>query len=156
VLVGDTVVPAWHYARTSLPRLFAATSALSAGGYGMLCAPAADAHAARRLAMIGGVSALLALERVHVELGPRQRQAYERDQAQTFSQAARILTVTGTAAAVFAKNSNVLGKIAGALLLAGGLAERFAIFRAGCVSAKDPAFTIDAQRNGSTPVSLHV
>jgi len=146
VLISDTAIPAWHYARTSLPRLFAATSALSAGGFGMLAAPAASAGTARRLAMMGGIGALLALERVHLELGPRQQQAYERGQAHTLSKAARALTIAGTAGAVFAKRNTAVAKIAGALLMAGGLAERFAIYRAGCNSAKDPGFVIDAQR----------
>jgi hypothetical protein len=97
--------------------------------------------------MIGGVGALLALERVHLELGPRQQQAYERGQAGALSKAARALTIAGTAAAVFAKRNTAIAKVAGALLLAGGLAERFAIYRAGCISAKDPSFTIDAQRD---------
>jgi formate-dependent nitrite reductase membrane component NrfD len=146
VLIGDTVVPAWHYARTSLPRLFAATSALSAGGYGLVAAPVASAGAARRLAMMGGIGAILALERVHLELGPRQQQAYERGQALTLSKAARALTIAGTAAAVFSKRNGAVARIAGALLLAAGVAERFAIYRAGCISAKDPSFTIEAQR----------
>jgi hypothetical protein len=31
------------------------------------------------------------------------------------------------------------------LLLMAGLSERFGVFRAGCNSARDPSYTIDAQ-----------
>jgi hypothetical protein len=146
VLIGDTAVPAWHYARESMPAVFAATSAATAGAFGMLFTPAAFARPARRLALAGGLALPLALERMHVELGPRQEEAYKEGQAGFLSKTARLLNYTGLAAAVFAKDNDAAAKIAGVLMLAAGLAERFSVFRAGCVSAKDPSFTIDAQR----------
>lgn len=146
VLIGDTVIPAWHYGRESMPLLFASTSAATAGAAGMLFAPARDARPARRLALLGGLAMPLALERLHMELGPRQEEAYKKQQAAVFSKAAKILNYAGLAAAVFAKDNDVASKIAGSLLLAAGVAERFGIYRAGCVSAKDPSYTIDAQR----------
>lgn len=146
VLIADTVVPAWHYGRQSMPAVFAATSVASAGAFGMLFTPARFARPARRLALLGGLAMPLALERLHTELGPRQEEAYKEGQAAAFTKAAKILNYAGVAAAVFAKDNDVAGKLAGALLLAAGVAERFGIFRAGCVSAKDPSYTIDAQR----------
>lgn len=147
VLISDTVVPAWHYGRNSLPLVFASTSAATAGAFGMLFTPAAFAAPARRLALLGGLAMPIAIERLHMELGPRQEQAYSEKQAGFLSKAAKALNIAGLTAAVFAKNNDAAGKIAGSLLLLAGLAERFSIFRAGCVSAKDPSFTIDAQRN---------
>ena len=147
VLIGDTVVPAWHYGRTSMPGLFAATSAATAGAAGMLFTPARFARPARRLALIGGLSIPIMIERLHMELGARQQQAYEKKQAGFFSKAAKLLNIAGLAATVFAKDNDAAGKIAGSLLLLSGLAERFSVFRAGCVSAKDPGYTIDAQRS---------
>jgi formate-dependent nitrite reductase membrane component NrfD len=146
VLISDTVVPAWHYGRESMPILFAATSCATAGAAGMLFTPAADARPARRLALIGGLAIPVALERLHMELGPRQEEAYNEGQAAFFAKAAKMLNYAGIVATVFAKDNDVAGKIAGTLLLASGLAERFAVYRAGCVSAKDPSYTIDAQR----------
>ena len=146
VLISDTVVPAWHFGRNSMPAVFAATSAASAGAFGMLFTPVAFARPARRLAILGGLALPLAIERLHMELGPRQEQAYYRKQAEFFTKAAKVLNLAGVAAAVFAKKSEPAAKIAGSLLLVAGLAERFGVFRAGCVSAQDPAFTIDAQR----------
>ena len=146
VLISDTVVPAWHYGRLSMPMLFAGTSLSSAGAWGMMFTPAIDAGTARRMAMLGGVGVPLALQRLHTELGPRQKEAYERGEAAMYSKAAKYMTIAGAAAAVFARKNDTLSKIAGGLLLAAGLAERFGVFRAGCNSAHDPSFTIDAQR----------
>lgn len=146
VLIGDTVVPAWQFGRISMPAVFAATSASTAGAVGMLFTPARYARPARRLALLGGLAMPLAMERLRMELGPRQEEAYKEGQAAVLAKAAKVLNYAGLAASVFAKDNDVLGKIAGGLLFAGGLAERFGIFRAGCVSAKDPSFTIDAQR----------
>ncbi|HET9096867.1 MAG TPA: NrfD/PsrC family molybdoenzyme membrane anchor subunit [Candidatus Baltobacteraceae bacterium] len=146
VLISDTVVPAWHYGRTSMPGVFAATSAATAGAAGMLFAPAGFARPARRLALLGGLAMPLAIERLHMEMGPRQEEAYKEQQAGFFTKAAKLLNVAGLAAAVFAKDNGAAGKIAGTLLLASGLCERFGVFRAGCVSAKNPSYTIDAQR----------
>lgn len=147
VLISDTVVPAWHHGRLSMPMLFAATSLSTAGALGMLFAPAAEAGTARRMAMLGGIGVPLALDRLHTELGPRQKEAYERGEAAVYSKAAKYLTIAGAAAAVFARRNDTIAKIAGGLLLTAGLAERFGVFRAGCNSAHDPSFTIDAQRS---------
>jgi hypothetical protein len=112
----------------------------------MLFTPAAFARPARRLALAGGLAMPIALERMHVELGPRQEEAYKEGQAGVLSKAARLLNYAGLTAAVFAKENGAAAKIAGVLMLAAGLAERFSVFRAGCASAKDPSYTIDAQR----------
>ena len=156
VLIGDTVVPAWHYGRESMPLLFAATSAASAGAAGMVFTAPPFAQPARRLALLGGLAIPFAIERLHSELGPRQEEAYKEGQAHLFTTAAKWLNYAGLAAAVFAKKSRAAGTIAGSLMLAAGLAERFGVVRAGCVSAKDPRYTIDAQRRqiGDKPQPL--
>jgi hypothetical protein len=148
VLIGDTVVPAWHYGRRTMPAVFAATSASTAAGWGLLFGNG-NAGTARRLAAVAGPAVLIALQRLHQELGPRQKHAYETGEAARFANAAKILSAAGTATAVLSKYYAPLSKVAGALLLAGGVAERFAVFRAGCNSARDPSYTIEAQRNGS-------
>jgi formate-dependent nitrite reductase membrane component NrfD len=142
VLIGDTVMPAWHHARLALPGLFAATSASTAGGLGMLFIAAGDAKAARRLALIGGAAVPIALERMRRELGPIQFEAYERGKAARLSHLARLLNVGGSLCTLFARRNAGAAKIAGVMLLAAGLAERFAVFYAGKISAEDPKFTI--------------
>jgi hypothetical protein len=46
---------------------------------------------------------------------------------------------------LMARRSSRAAKIAGVMLLAAGLAERFAVYHAGKISAEDPKFTIEAQ-----------
>ena len=145
VLVGDTVLPAWYLPRKSLPSVFAATSATSAGAWGLVFAPARLNGSARRLAMIGGLATIAALESLHQELGPAQDEAYKKGEAGKLAHTARLCNIAGIVCAAFAKNSSGLSKLAGALLLAGGLAERFAVYRAGCASAKDPKYVLEAQ-----------
>jgi Polysulphide reductase, NrfD len=144
VLIGDTVVPAWQYGRRTLPLLFAATSASTAAGWGLVFGNG-NAGTPRRLASIAGPAVLFTLQRLHHELGPRQKGAYETGEAALYSKAAKVLNTAGTIAAIASTKSSALAKLAGALLLAGGLSERFGVFRAGCNSARDPSYTIDAQ-----------
>jgi formate-dependent nitrite reductase membrane component NrfD len=146
VLVGDTVMPAWYLPRKTLPALFAATSASSAGAWGLLFAPARSNGSARRLAILGGTAMVTALQALHHELGPKQVEAYTTGEAGALARSARVLNVSGIVCATLARNSNTLSKIAGALLLAGGLTERFAVYRAGCASAKDPKYVLEAQK----------
>jgi formate-dependent nitrite reductase membrane component NrfD len=144
VLIGDTVMPAWHHARRSLPALFAATSATTAGAVGMLFTPPADAKPARRLAVLGGVSVPIALERMRQELGGFHYEAYETGKAERLSHLARLLNLTGLVCTLFAGRSRQVAKLAGAMFLAGGLAERFAVYHAGRISAEDPKFAIES------------
>ena len=146
VLIGDTVIPAWHYGRESMPTLFAATSAATAAGWGLLFGPGGRSDSAQRLALLGGAGVNLALDKLHRELGDRQKQAYETRQAKMFSQAAKALTLAGVAASLFARKVPAIGRIGGAMLLTAGICERFGVFRAGCISAEDPSYLIDAQR----------
>jgi len=145
VLIGDTVMPAWHLPRKTMPGLFAATSASCAGAWGMLFGSTRSNGSARRLAILGGTTMIAMLQALHHELGPVQDEAYTKGEAGAFARASRVLNVSGVVCATLAKKSDTFGRIAGALLLAGGLAERFAIYRAGCASAKDPKYTIEAQ-----------
>ncbi len=127
------------------PRVFAATSASTAGGLAMIFTPVADAKAARRLALLGGIGVVMALRRLREELGSFQHEAYEIGEAGRLSHLARLLNVTGSVCTLFAGRNARVAKFAGAILLAAGLAERFAVYHAGRISAEDPKFTIESQ-----------
>jgi len=146
VLIGDTVVPAWYGARKTLPVLFAATSAASAGGYGLLLCRADAAGTARRLALLGGLAVPIALARLETEAGDVTRRAYKDGRAGRLAKAARLLTTAGTAAAALSRFRPSLGRAAGAMLLGASLLERFAIFEAGAASARDPRYVVENQR----------
>ena len=142
VLICDTVMPAWHNGRRSMPLLFAATSAATAGGLGVMLSNAADRKPARRLALLGAVSVPIALERLRAELGPFQNQPYESGKAAHFTRLARFLNLGGAAAMLLGHRRSTLVRIAGSMLLAAGLAERLAVYHAGKQSAQDPKYTI--------------
>jgi formate-dependent nitrite reductase membrane component NrfD len=144
VLISDTAMPAWLYGRKSLPLLFAATSASTAGAVGVTFAPSEESGAARRLALMGAIAVRFALKQLHRELGSVQKEAYETGVAGLLARAAGALNIAGTI--VTARSKNGKGSVVGGtLLLAGGLAERFAVYHAGKQSAEDPKYVIAAQ-----------
>jgi hypothetical protein len=145
VLIADTAVPVWHEARRELPFVFAAGSAASAGGALALLTPAQDAGPARRLAMIGAVAELAAttaMERRLGELG----EPYQQGETGRFATAAKVLVAAGGAAMALAGRRRAGAAVGGALLLAGALSERWAVYRAGPDSARDPKYTVGLQR----------
>jgi hypothetical protein len=144
-LIANTAIPVWHEARRELPFVFAATSAATAGALVAAVTPPRHAAPARRLAIGGGIAELAALELMERRLGPLG-EPYEHGAPKHLGRAAKGLTVAGVAALVAAKGRRP-GVVAGAAaLLAGGLAERWSIFRAGFASARDPKYTVGPQR----------
>ncbi len=150
VLIGDTVVPAWHYGRRTLPMVFAASSASSAAGFALLFGASGTNDAAARLALLGSATIPLLLRQLHREVGDPAKGAYEQGEAGGLSRAARMLNSLGFLCVSGARLKQIarkdpLKRIGGALLFAGALAERFAIYRAGVASARDPKYVINAQ-----------
>jgi hypothetical protein len=127
-LIANTAVPAWHEARSTLPAVFAAGAAASAGAAAMAFTPPRDAGAARRLAVIGAAGELAAVTLMERRL-------------------AKGLTLAGGGLAATPAARNRPGAIAAsALVTAGAVLERWSIFRAGHQSAADPAAVIGPQR----------
>ena len=124
VLLADTAVPAWRDARRTLPLLFASGAAASAGGVGVLLAPAEESGPARRLALAGAAGELA--------LGER----YSEGKAHAYATWTKRLTVAGVAC--MAIGGPRLRRVGGALLAAGAATERFAVFHAGVQSTEDP------------------
>jgi hypothetical protein len=146
VLVADTAVPVWHEARRELPWLFGASAAASAGAAALLFVDGPEAAPARRLA-IGGVAlegvAMTAMERRLGELGD----VYRTGPARRFAIAARTLAGGGAALlALRGRRSRTAAGLGGAMVCAGELCLRFAVFKAGVQSARDPAYTVKPQR----------
>jgi hypothetical protein len=71
---------------------------------------------------------------------------YTRGRTGVLTTAARTLTATGALTMLLRGRRRDGARAAGALLLAGSLTERFAIFRAGLDSARDPRYTVVPQR----------
>lgn len=174
VLVADSSVPVWHEARRELPALFGASAAAAGGAATLLAAGRGEAGPARTLAL-GGAAAELAASRVmHRRLGDLA-EVYEQGVAGRLERAAQVATAAGGLAlaaaglppgrlasrgrgrggggrghAAFWWRDGLAG--AGAVgLLAGSALLRWAVFKAGFASARDPVQTVGPQRAGRMP-----
>jgi len=145
VLIADTAVPAWHEARRELPFLFAASSAASAGGAGVLLTPVERAMPARRLALGGAAAQLATMWRMERRLGPLA-EPYRTGTPGRLARTARAGTAAGAALLALRGRRRGAAAAGGALLLAGAALERWAVFTAGSASASDPRYTVAPQR----------
>jgi formate-dependent nitrite reductase membrane component NrfD len=144
-LVADTAIPVWHEARRELPFVFAGSSAATAGAAAMLAVSPEDAGPARRLVLIGA-----AIEGTGMQLMERRLgfigEPYRTGTAGRFAKAAKALSVAGAAVTALAGRRRS-GAVAGAgLVLAGGMCLRWAVYKAGFQSARDPRYTVVPQR----------
>ncbi len=145
VLVANTAVPVWHEARRELPFVFAGSAAASAGAAVALATPARSAGPARRFAVAGAALELAAAEVMERRLG-FVGEPYHEGEAGRFSRLAKGLTASGAAVTALAGRRRAGAIAGGALLLGGGLAERWAVYRAGFQSARDPKYVVRSQR----------
>jgi formate-dependent nitrite reductase membrane component NrfD len=145
-LVADTAIPVWHDARRELPFVFAASSAATAGAAAATLVPPEDAGPARRLAVWGSAARLAASVVMQVRLG-MVGEVYRREAAGRFSALATACTAAGAGLlATRGSKSRAAAALGGAFVLGGELASRWAIFRAGFQSARDPKYTVVPQR----------
>ncbi len=147
-LFSNTAVPAWHDARHSMPFVFAASASAAAGGMNAIVTPVADAGPARALAVGGAVAELVAVQVMERGLNEHVRPAYHDPVVRRYARAAIAATVTGaTVLAVGGRRSRLAAVLGGATLWSGSALERWAIFKAGKVSARDPQATLGPQRD---------
>jgi formate-dependent nitrite reductase membrane component NrfD len=146
VLIADTAVPAWHDGYREMPFVFVGSATCAAAGLGLVGARREDAGPARRVAVVGAATELVALRLLRDRVG-MVKESYETGSAATLLKAAERLTVGGAAVgALLGRRSRVAAAVAGAALLAGSACTRFGIFRAGLASAEDPRYTVEPQR----------
>jgi formate-dependent nitrite reductase membrane component NrfD len=138
VLVADTSVPVWHEARRQLPFVFAGSATASAGAAAAILAPASESRQARLLAVFGSCVELGAVTLMERALGPVARH-YQEGSAATPARLARALTAGGAVLMLAAGRRRAGAAAAGTMILAGSLAERFAVLRAGPPSARATA-----------------
>ena len=145
VLLANTAVPVWHESRRELPFVFAGSAAASAGAAVALAAPARSAGPARRLAVAGAVLELAATEVMERRLG-FVGEPYHEGEAGRFSRLAKALTASGAVVTALAGRRRAGAIAGGSLLLGGGLAERWAVYKAGFQSVRDPKYVVRTQR----------
>jgi formate-dependent nitrite reductase membrane component NrfD len=144
-LISNTAVPVWHEARRTLPFVFAASGAASAGAAAVLATPAEAAAPARRLALGGAAATGVSMELMRHRLGD-VGEPYATGAAGTLKHAAMALSVTGAGLIAGLGRRRPAAAAGGAILLAGAVCERWSIFRAGFQSAADPTYTVAPQR----------
>jgi hypothetical protein len=145
-LVADTAVPVWHEAGRELPFVFAGSAAASAGAAAVLLAPPGDAGPARRLVLAGALlelGAAQAMERRLGELG----EPYHQGPAGRLARLAKACTATGAGlVAAGGRRRRGVAAAGAALVLAGSACERWAVYKAGFQSARDPKYIVGPQR----------
>jgi hypothetical protein len=158
VLISDTAVPVWHEARQELPFLFGTSGAASAGAAAAMLTSPEHAGPARRIAIAGAIAenaAMLVMEKRLGMLG----EPYKQGEAGHFNKLAKGLTLAGTAVLARAGRRRTGAVVGGGLLLAGEVALRWSVFKAGCQSARDPRYTVEPQRGrveeGKSQASRH-
>lgn len=143
VLLGTTALPGWNVGLGTLPPLFMASGVATAGSV-LTCLPlGTEAAAAVDVYRWAGQLAELAAERVHegrLVGRPRIAAAYR---AEAGWRAGRWLTLASVAAGAFGpvrrrRSGRVL---IGGLGVAGAVATKHAVFRAGMATAADPRTT---------------
>jgi Polysulfide reductase len=145
-LIANTAIPVWSEARDELPRLFGASAVAGAAAAAVLATPPAAAGPARRAAVLGAAAELAATEAMRRRLG-FVGEVYAHGAAGRLLRVSRTCSATGAALlAIRGRRSRAAAAAGSALVLAGGLALRWSVFRAGFQSARDPRYTVVPQR----------
>lgn len=145
-LIADTAIPVWHEARDELPWLFGASASATAGAATALFLRPEEAGPARRLA-IGGAGAELACRQVMERRLGFVGEVYKKGTAGKLARISKVCTAVGAGVLAYRGKRSRAALVGGsALLLAGGLALRWSVFRAGFQSAQDPRYTVIPQR----------
>jgi hypothetical protein len=146
-LLADTSIPVWHEGRHELPWLFGASAAASAGAAATVAVPPEVAGPARRLAIGGTLAELALMETMRRRLG-FIGEVYEQDAAGKLARVAKACTVAGAGLlALRGSRSRGAAVAGGTLVLAGELALRWSVFKAGFQSARDPRYVVVPQRD---------
>jgi hypothetical protein len=149
-LISDTAIPVWHEARRELPFLFGSSAVASAGAAAAIAVRPAQAGPARRLA-VGGVLAENAVFKLMEKRLGMEGEPYSQGEAGRYKTIAMACTLGGAALLARAGRKSRLAAVAGsALVLAGELAVRWSVFKAGFQSARDPKYTVVPQRERLT------
>jgi hypothetical protein len=146
VLVADTAVPVWHEGRRELPWIFAASAAASAGAAACVFLPPDEAGPARRAAVAGVLAEGALMQLMELRLG-EIGEVYHQETAGKLCWAAKGLAGTGAALlALRGRKSRTAAVLGGALVCAGEMCLRWAVYKAGFQSARDPKYVVDPQR----------
>ena len=146
-LVANTAVPAWHDARRELPYVFGASAVASAGAACSLFLDPVDSAPARRLAVAGAAAELGLVQAMEHRLGRLVSEPYRLGTAGKLTHASKLCVAAGAGLlGSRGRRSRRAAVAGGALLLTGEALLRFAVWKAGAQSARDPRYTVAPQR----------
>jgi formate-dependent nitrite reductase membrane component NrfD len=151
VLLSNTAVPLWQQIRRSLPPLFASSAVSSAASIlDLLPGSERESRIVRAYGIAGRVAELLAARAVEREARriPRVGLPLEQGVSGTLWKASEVLNVASLALSVLPTRRRAPRVAAAVTGIASGIALRFAVMRAGKVSAVDPRATFQQQRAG--------
>jgi formate-dependent nitrite reductase membrane component NrfD len=145
-LLANTAIPVWSEARNELPWLFGASATASAGAAAAIATPTAFAGPARRAALAGAAAELGLMQAMEKRLG-FVGEVYRQGEAARYGKISKLCTAAGAGLLAFGGGRSRSAAVAGgALTLAGGLALRWSVFKAGFQSARDPRYTVIPQK----------
>ena len=148
VLIADTATPVWHEARETLPFVFAASAAMSAGAWNSLFILHRNGALARRVMLVAAIGELVAHRRMVHQLGDLLAEPYQTGRSGRYAKVARACTTAAIViTATLAKRSRFSAALGSLAALAGAVCERFSIFHAGTQSAMDPKYVVQHQRS---------
>lgn len=148
VLLSDTAHPVWHESRRQLPFVFVGSAALASGGVQMLLAPAGHTGPARRLALLGVGTELVAMHQLEEHLAQLHiDEPLTSGKGAGKLRLARALTIAGGVGTLLAGRSRLAALAAGAALTTASALTRAGIVEAGIESAKDPQYTVRLQKD---------
>jgi formate-dependent nitrite reductase membrane component NrfD len=145
-LVANTAIPVWSEARDELPWVFGLSAAASAGAAATIATPVDHARPARRAALYGSAVELGLVEYMQRKLG-FVGEVYKQGEAGRYARISKACTAAGAGLLAWrGKQSRAAAVAGGALVLAGELALRWSVFKAGFQSARDPRYTVIPQK----------
>lgn len=145
-LLANTAIPAWSEARDELPFVFGSSACASAGAAAAIFTPTHAAGPARRTAVVASVIELGIVTGMERKLG-FVGEVYRLGEAGKYAKISKGLVAAGAGLlAVGGRRRRSAAVGGGALVLAGELALRWSIFKAGFQSARDPIYTVRPQK----------
>jgi len=152
-LISDTAIPVWHEARRELPFVFGTSAAASAGAAAAMLVPPKEAGPARRLAVTGVLAENAAMALMERRLG-FVGEPYHQGAAGKLNVVAKTTTLAGAwLLGRRGRRSRGAAVAGGALVLAGELALRWSVFKAGFQSARDPKYVVRPQRERAAQIT---
>jgi formate-dependent nitrite reductase membrane component NrfD len=145
-LLANTAIPVWSEARGELPFVFGSSACASAGAAAAIFTAPASAGPARRAAVLGSAFELGVVHSMEKRLG-FVGEVYRQGEAGTYAKLSKGLVAAGAGLlALGGRRSRTAAVAGGSLVLAGELALRWSIFKAGFQSARDPKYTVVPQK----------